>query len=484
MALTDAGLEIKDLETIIAEIVAEELANIDPNLVTEADSLVGIMNSIYSAALFEVWEGLQEVNAASYPDTATGNALTYLAALTGTERQAATKAELLVRVITRAPGLLADSGGVVFYPSGDGDSRFVIQSDVTTAETTTNADIGFGSPSGNLWTMSFSAAAATIYLNVNEVFEITNRNVDTNGFYRVTQRNSNTSYVVEPLDSQSISVATVNGDVVQTFAQVTALAETPGSAPVAFGGDSLFLVDPIPDDMEAIVTIADDGTGFPADYVAGRDEETDAELRARRVEELSTPGSATAVAIRADLLQVTGVDYAEVFENATDVVDADGRPPKSMEVLVYSTSAPTFSNAVVAQQIWDSKPAGTETVGNISETVTNTAGDTYTVKFSAPTAVPTYIEFTIDVLDTEYVGDTVVEDTLLAWHTTNVSVGTDILAADVIGQIVSLAGVVNVDVSSVRCGDTASPTTVDLILDGRQISTLERGNISITTVSV
>jgi uncharacterized phage protein gp47/JayE len=92
--------------------------------------VLGQLNGIYAAALAELWELVEQVYQAAYPDTASGQSLSYVAAITGALRQPATKATLDVHlegtVATTVPA------GTRCYPDGDSDSLF---------ETTADADI-------------------------------------------------------------------------------------------------------------------------------------------------------------------------------------------------------------------------------------------------------------------------------------------------------------------------------------------------------
>lgn len=120
--LTSTGLDIKDVEEILAGIVADQVANISADLQTEADTVIGQLNGIYAAALAECWELLEQVYLAAYPDTASGQALSYVAALTGAIRLAATKSTLLVHL----EGTVSTSvpAGTRGYPDGDPDSLY------------------------------------------------------------------------------------------------------------------------------------------------------------------------------------------------------------------------------------------------------------------------------------------------------------------------------------------------------------------------
>lgn len=88
--LTTDGFEIKTLAEIKAEIEQLQLENVDANLNQSADSVIGQINAIFANQLREVWELVQAVYTSAYPDTASGQALSYLAAMTGTIRRSAT----------------------------------------------------------------------------------------------------------------------------------------------------------------------------------------------------------------------------------------------------------------------------------------------------------------------------------------------------------------------------------------------------------
>ena len=120
--LTSTGITIKDVDEILADMVSDQLANIDANLNTESDGVLGQLNGIYAAALAELWELLEEIYQSAYPDTASGQSLSYVAALTGAIRQEATKAELDVVLIGTVDTVVP--AGTQFYPLDDPDSLF------------------------------------------------------------------------------------------------------------------------------------------------------------------------------------------------------------------------------------------------------------------------------------------------------------------------------------------------------------------------
>lgn len=111
----------------------------------------------------------------------------------------------------------------------------------------------------------------------------------------------------------------------------------------------------------------------------GEDEESDAELRARFSAAVAGSGSCNANAIRAALLRVPTVRFADVIENDTDQNDAEGRPPHSFECYVLCDAA---YRQQVAETIWDKRPIGIQTTGDIAVSVTDASGGKKTVYYS------------------------------------------------------------------------------------------------------
>ena len=394
--LTSTGITIKDVDEILADMVSDQLANIDANLNTESDGVLGQLNGIYAAALAELWELLEEIYQSAYPDTASGQSLSYVAALTGAIRQEATKAELEVR-LTGTVSTVVPSG-TQFYVDGDPDSIFQTTADATIQE-----------------------HGATDYEDV------------------------------------------------------IAQAVTAGSATTIAATDDLVIATPV----TGLTLVAIDTTNPFADaFAEGLDEETDAELRTRREQTLAQAGSSTVEAIRTDMLGVTGVDSCTVFENPTGDYDVNAVPPYAIEVLIYSEAAPNYVAQEVADQLWASKPAGTETYGSYGAYVTDSQGNQHLMEWSIPVTVRLYVAVTLTAAtDGTYVGDAAVQAEIGAWASSALTVGRSVYASDLVNVVADIVGVVSVDVGNVfvEAGD-ATPDTTQWIASARQLGTIDGDN--------
>jgi hypothetical protein len=160
-----------------------------------------------------------------------------------------------------------------------------------------------------------------------------------------------------------------------------------------------------------------------------------------------------------------------------------GLPPKSIEVLIFSETAPTYDAQDIADEILLRKPAGTETFGGLSETATDSSGNEYTVYYSEPTTVQTYVELTLDAAtDGSYVGDESVEQAIADWATAALRVGDSVYASDIINVVADITGVISVDVSSVEVDDeTPTQGDPDLILTARQLGTIDSDDVTVVT---
>lgn len=198
-----------------------------------------------------------------------------------------------------------------------------------------------------------------------------------------------------------------------------------------------------------------DGVTNDADGDTGRAVETDPELRLRRLESLSVTGAGTVEAIRSRLLQqVNDVTAVTIIENRTDTVDVDGRPPHSFETVVQGGL-----DQDIGDLLWQVKPAGIETFGNITVSVDDSQGETQALSFTRPvqryiwvrvTLTPDGIgEFPADV-------DTVATDAVVT-KGDELGVGDDVLYQSFYGPL--YREVPGLELAEIELGVSADPLT-------------------------
>lgn len=217
----------------------------------------------------------------------------------------------------------------------------------------------------------------------------------------------------------------------------------------------------------------------PLDAVPGKEIDTDAELRQRREEELRATGSATLDAIRADVVADLLVEQCTVFENTSDLVDASGLPPKSIEVVVFDGSPPALTDDEIAQLIFDTKPAGIATYGTASGTATDSLGTLHTVYFSRPTEIEIWLDVTLDIDSTSgYAGSAAAKAVIVELNESTLLVGRDMLPNAVVEAVMGMAGVFNCLVKTGLAFPATAPYGV-ISISPRELGRFDTSRITI-----
>jgi uncharacterized phage protein gp47/JayE len=129
----------------------------------------------------------------------------------------------------------------------------------------------------------------------------------------------------------------------------------------------------------------------------GRGVENDTDFRVRRDNSLRISGGGTFDAVRARLRQeVANVTGVFIIQNKSDIVDGEGRPPHSYEVVISGGD-----EQEIAEKIWELGPLGIQTVGNIERTIVDSQGDNQIVKFSRATQIFVWIRITLTLYSEE-----------------------------------------------------------------------------------
>lgn len=351
------------------------IAGIDPLLDTSDQTPMGQIISIVAGALAEIWELGAAAYAARYPDSAADSALDEVASLTGTERDPATKAQVVGQV-TLTAGTTLPAGSVANL-SGRPNDRFATLAEVV--------DTG----AGGTYNVTFEAETA--------------------------------------------------GDLNVLANQLTEISE-----PVT-GWTAVDNTDPA--------------------TVIGEDAETDAELRTRRRIELAVRGSTNVDAIRAQLIELSGVQSVRVTEDLTD----------------HTISVVTRGG--VAQDIWDTifaaRAAGIQSVGSSSGTVTDSQGVDHTESYTPATGQAIHVDVTVETtsaFDTTG-GPDDIKDAIAA-YINGLGVGDDVIADRVRNAAYSITGVYKVTALSIGIGAPAGGS--DITISNTQYATCDVGDVDVT----
>ncbi|MEW5804668.1 MAG: baseplate J/gp47 family protein [bacterium] len=229
----------------------------------------------------------------------------------------------------------------------------------------------------------------------------------------------------------------------------------------------------------------------PEDAIVGRNTETDAEFRIRRNNRLQISLAGPLEAIRSAVLELNedsdkpGIETVRVFENYTNEIDSRGLPPKSFEVIVYQAGGVTSRDQEIADAIFAAKPAGIESCGNISMTVSDSQGFSHPIKFSRPVDVDIYLELDLTVTSAYPAdGDNQIKALLVSWGNA-LGAGQDVIVYPaLIGQLATIPGITDVVVRIGTAPDPALDDNID-IDDGTggtvELSRWDTSRITITS---
>jgi hypothetical protein len=488
--VTTDGFVRKPLSVILAEIEADERAAFGTDINLQAEEPLGQLNGIFADQLDEMWQLSEAVYSSQNPDQNSGAAQDAIATYTGATRLPATKSTVtLVVNLDAGTQLLTDR--VVTDRIG---TRYL-----TTAiaeNSNAYADVISVAAESEEYGPEFSAAK-----------EIVNIETPVSGWSEAAAIKGANSEPFALVNGQTLTFS-VDGGAVQTATFNTADFVAIGAALAAevavvintditgvtaadAGGQVFVESDDADGDTSSIQTPG--GTarvtlGFSttevagmnaADVTRGRAIETDAAFRIRRELLLRATGAGALEAILADLLAVTGVEDARVYENVTEFTDGDGRPPHSIEAIILGTNPDTDLDDLVGAQLFDSVGAGIQTYRVVGAdgrtvTVTDTQSVTHDMEFNRAAEVVMDIVITVDVVTADYAGDAALKLALVA-QGAGYTIGEDVVAEANKAAAFDVSGVYDVTAYTIEAG------VINVVIGIREIAVFNTANVTVTS---
>lgn len=219
----------------------------------------------------------------------------------------------------------------------------------------------------------------------------------------------------------------------------------------------------------------------------GANRETDPELRAR-YKARGVSGGSSLPAILQAIRNVDNVTTSQVYENASNVDDVEGRPPHSIECVIGGTA----TDADISEAIFNSKAAGIETVGTQSATVLDANGDSHTIKWNTPTEKYvnviveivsgaewlTAYETTIKTKVIEHIGGVDTVDAVTTEYD-GIGIGEDVKAWEIIANFDDIPGIEEV-VVKMAFSPTVPSASTKLILGASEVARCDTANVTVS----
>lgn len=334
--VTPAGFVLKPVSQIVTETNGDILSNINPALDLDAEEPLGQLVAIVAEKLYEVWALAQVAYNAFNRGDAEGPALDNIGAIIAVKREAQTASTVYCSAVFSASGTYGANSLVAYLPSNP--------------------------------TIQFANLNPIIVPTMSPVVSPSN------------------PYTVKGALWQAIAPGPDPGN---------ALIAANAAASIPFG--SLTGVQPV----SGWVSVVDTAPPTVGAFV-----QSDAAYRSSQIAALSAPGACTLDACVADIVEglaaaptpVSGVTVS-MYENTTLATDANGLPAKSFMAVVFDGLAPntTQDDPIIAQAIWNNKPAGIGSYGTTSALAYDAEGNPQTVWFSRSTQVPIYLVVSVAI---------------------------------------------------------------------------------------
>lgn len=415
-------------------------------------STLGQITGILAERYASLWEMLEAVNSSQDPDKAVGAALEALCALTGTFRPAAAYSTVTL-TLTGTPTTVVASGSKASTESTE-------ENFVTLAEATITAL--------DAWADTTPYAVGARVTNNDQAFEATTAGTSAGSGGPVL------ADVLPPSDPDYTPDDIADGTVVWRY-----LGEGTGVIDVSARAEETGIVTATARDIYEIETAVsgwESVTNLETATV-GRAEAEDGELRLLREQELATGGNSPIDALRAELLEVAGVSAVTIFANNTDVTDADGVPPHSVEALVRGGDDQDIYDALLA-----GVAAGIGTHGTETGSATDDEGTSHVMKFTRPDEVEIWVSLTVtydeDLYPTD--GNDQIKEAIIDWSELQ-KTGKNAVASAIVAQAFLVTGVLDVTCLIGLSDPPSGSATLPISL--RELAVYATGRIDVTSAA-
>lgn len=476
--LTNEGFEIKRLADLKADDDAlavqlfQDLVSPGDIVDTSASSTIGRLIGLHIPSLADLWEVAQQVYLAFDPNSATGVALDNLVAYGGLIRgeQTFSTAQAL---FTGDVGTLIDAGLTVRGTTTGED--YTVRASVTL---NASGASGIGVQphvvaDSTLYTISYQAATTTNTISYTSGVGATASSI-LSGIQAVIMAS-------HPSLSSTITNNILYIDRVNVFDVVnfTSSANIGIIKSKKVGSLVATTAGPITGEANTITSIQTPKIGWdavtnPTAVVPGEDIETDEELRERFRQSKYIRATNILEALYSDLISLANVTEVQIYENDTDVVDANGVPAHSFLPIILGGDP-----LDIAETIWENKPLGIRSYGNTIQVIYDSQGFTHDIGFERPNPTDVYIRMDLTT-DTTYPqnGDDLIKSNLIDYFSNTFGIGDDVVFSRLYTPINSVPGhqINSLEVST----DGVTYSSANIVIPFNGIASLESANILIT----
>lgn len=362
--LMTSGFLPKSQDTCRSEMSVSVQGKRGPSTDVSDGSWIGMLIGILSEREATLWDLGQAIYASRDPDQATGALQDAVCSLTGT-RRAAARSSLVTETFTGTPTTVVPSG-----------------TQIKTASTG-----ALFSSLANCTIVAVAAwAGAHNYTNARSGATLGDRVTNAGRVYEC---------ITAGTSAGAGGPTTTALDILDNTMHWRYLGDGTGAIDATCGSTVKDAIVAVSGDLTQIMTPVGglNGASNVLDAVVGALKQPDALLRLTREAELSNGGNSPPDAIRAAILDVTGVTSCTVFANDTDLVDANGQAPHSIQALVEGGDDTAIAT-VLSQNVAGGIPTVSSGGTPVAIVLPDSEGVSQTWIFSRPAQTLIYVDAT------------------------------------------------------------------------------------------
>lgn len=386
--VTKKGFVPKRLDVILEELHSDLSDGFGFNTRQNPQSYLNVLMTAFADKVAELWEVAEDNYHSMYPSSAEDISLDNAAQFGGSTREVAAKTYYPLHC-TGLDGTVLAQGTAVASKTNPAINFSASEDSIITREAFNKVAVSVASVADDrgysvalnnqlyTYTSGTDATALDILRGLAEAIDDDN--------FQATVDEANGAVKIEANDIQSSNSLVLTENL--TTASVTSILN--------FASEEYGEV-VLPD--RTITVIVRSVPGFLSctnlcGYIAGRFREKDVEFRKSYANKIFNRSSRMLASIESAILSnVQGIQSVKAYENDTNVVDADGRWPHSIEVVVEGGS-----NTEIASQILNVKAGGINTFGGIEVEIPGEEGENITVRFNRPEYVYCWFKVNITI---------------------------------------------------------------------------------------
>lgn len=477
--MTDKGLEILRQNEVIEELknaaqpIFQDLVPPDDVVDTSDDSTIGRMIGLYSLPLADLWEAVQQVYLSFDPNSATGIALDNLVQYAGLTRREATPTT--ATVVIWGDENTDILGFINTVRATDNTLYDLTQTVSLSADKNIGFKVKIGTvTNGQSYGLTIKSGSVTITITKTAgptdtaatIISALQSQLSSHTF--LTTTTTTDTLQVETVDIFSYIEVAVNNLLIE---KIKGRTEVRNQA-VGIKEQAAHTINQIATPM-----LGWDSVDNPLPASSGVGRETDSELRIRFRESKFLRAQNISDALYAALLDLDGVEYANIYENESGVYDSTYDLPGHSFKAIVMGGVP----ADIAQAIWRNKPLGIGAEGNTSEFIFDSQGFQHEIKFSRPTPLRLYIEMELETYSGFPAdGSDQIKSALVDYFRDTFKIGQDVIYSRLFTPINTVPGH---QINHLYIGTTPSPvgsSNIPVAYD--EIASLNTDDIEITIV--